>query len=77
MITNNNKHIISNEIVGIRKLFLSFITFSSPEFISTVHVIFVGIVFVRFVDTLSLTFIISLHTITESSETFFKYLLFS
>ena len=42
-----------------------------------VLVTLVGIVLVTFFDTLSVTFIIpSHHTITESSEILFKYLLF-
>ena len=50
-------------------------------FVDIVFVIFVGTVFVEvfvtFVDTLSTTFIISSHAITESSRVLSKYLLYS
>ena len=50
-------------------------------FVDIVFVIFVGTVFVEvfvtFVDTLSTTFIISSHAITELSRVLSKYLLYS
>ena len=46
-------------------------------FVDIVFVIFVAIVFFTFVDKLSITIIISSHTVTDSSEILFKYLLLS
>ena len=77
MTTKNYKHRITNEIVQISQLLFSHVTFLSLEFIETVLLTFVGIVFVTFADKLSLTFIISSPTITKVSEVLFKYLLFS
>ena len=48
------------------------VTFVDAEF-----VIFVGIAFVSVANTLSVAFIISLHTLTKVSEILFKYLPFS
>ena len=47
---------------------------NSSEFIETVLVAFVGIVFVTIFDTPSVAFIISSQTITEVSAIHFKYL---
>ena len=52
-------------------------TFLSSEFIGTLFIRFVCIVFITFTDTLFVKYVISSHAITESSTTRFNYLLFS
>ena len=51
--------------------------FSLRQFIEAVVVTFVFILFVIFVDTISITVIFSSHLITEVSAILFKYLLLS
>ena len=66
MTTNNYKHAIMNEIREIRQLLFSHVSF----FITIIHwnvpLIFAGIVFVTFADTLSVTFKISSRIIAKS-----------
>ena len=50
-----------------------YLTFLLSEFVDT----FADIVFATFVDTIYITYIISSHTIFESSTILFKYLSFS
>ena len=74
-----NSNMITNR--NLSKIYQS-ITFLSSEFIGTVfvtcvYIVFGGTVLVRFIDALLMTFIISSHTITSSSTTLFKYLLSS
>ena len=52
------------------------LTFLLCQFIEAVLVTFVAIVFVFFVDKLSMTIIISSHSVTAVSAIFFKYFLF-
>ena len=74
---NKNKHIVTDEIMYIRQLFFSYVTFLSSKLINTVHMTFADIVFATLVGTLTEPFIISLHTMTELPIILFKYLIFS
>ena len=65
---------ITNETVC--KIYQS-LTFLLWQLITVVLVTFVAIVFVVFVVTLSITIIISSHSVTEVSSILFKYSLFS
>ena len=58
---------------NIKKSKILYFIFSLLQFIDT----FVAIVFVCFTYTISITYIISSHTIFESSTNLFKYLSFS
>ena len=55
---------------------LQSLTFLLWQFIETVLVTFLAIIFVVFVDIVSITVIISSYSITEVSAILFKYLLF-
>ena len=55
---------------------LQSVTFLLCKFIETVLVTFLAIIFVVFVDIVSITVIISSYTITEVSAILFKYLQF-
>ena len=56
MTTNNDKHIVSYEIVWISQLFFR-VTFLLLEFIEIALVTFVDIVLLTLLDTISVTFI--------------------